>query len=137
MHMSVTQIESIMMQMQHQLAAVRMAGAIKQSSEVMKSMQQLVKVPEIMATMREMSKEMTKAGIMGEMIEETMEALEPEELEEQAAEEVEKVLWEITEGELGKAPAAVKDKLGASKEADKEINAEAEALISRIQTMNH
>jgi hypothetical protein len=43
-----------MMHMQHQLATMRMAGAIQQSTDVMKSMQQLVKVPEIMNTMREM-----------------------------------------------------------------------------------
>lgn len=41
-------------------------------------------MPEMMHTMREMSKEMTKAGIMEEMIEETMESLEPEELEDKA-----------------------------------------------------
>lgn len=33
-----------MMNMQHQLAAMRMAGAIQKSSEVMQSMQQLIKV---------------------------------------------------------------------------------------------
>lgn len=37
-----------------------------------------------MQTMREMSKEMTKVGIIEEMIEETMELMEPEELEDQA-----------------------------------------------------
>ena len=37
-----------------------------------------------MNTMREMSKELTAAGIMEEMIEETLEGLEPEEMEEQA-----------------------------------------------------
>lgn len=37
-----------------------MAGALEKSSEVMKYMQQLVKVPEIQATMQEMSKEMMK-----------------------------------------------------------------------------
>lgn len=37
-----------------------MAGALEKSSEVMKYMQQLVKLPEIQATMQEMSKEMMK-----------------------------------------------------------------------------
>ena len=37
-----------------------MAGALEKSSEVMKYMQQLVKVPEIQATMQELSKEMMK-----------------------------------------------------------------------------
>ena len=34
--------------------------------------------------MREMSKEMTKMGIIDEIIEETMTSMEPEELEDQA-----------------------------------------------------
>jgi charged multivesicular body protein 3 len=48
-----------------------------------------------MNTMREMSKEMMNAGIIEEVIEETMGAMEPEELEEMAQEEVDKVLWEV------------------------------------------
>ena len=41
-------------------ATLRMAGALEKSGEVMKYMQQLVKVPEIQATMQELSKEMMK-----------------------------------------------------------------------------
>ena len=41
-----------------------MAGALEKSSEVMKYMQQLVKVPEIQATMQELSKEMMKVYIL-------------------------------------------------------------------------
>lgn len=43
-------------------ATLRVAGALSKSTEVMQSMQQLVKVPEIHATMREMSKEMMKVS---------------------------------------------------------------------------
>ena len=43
-------------------ANLRIAGALEKSTQVMVSMQQLVKVPEVMATMREMSKEMMKVG---------------------------------------------------------------------------
>lgn len=39
---------------------------------------------------------------MEEMLEETMEGLDDEELEEEADAEVDKVLWEITAGQLGK-----------------------------------
>ena len=44
-------------------ATLRMAGSLEKSSEVMKYMQQLVKVPEIQATMNEMSKEMMKVCV--------------------------------------------------------------------------
>lgn len=99
-----------------------MAGCLEKSTEVMKSMQELVKVKDIALTMREMSKEMMRvrslkpdcnlckystrccyllqAGLIEEMMEDSMAGLEePEELEEEAQEEVDKVLWEITAGQ--------------------------------------
>ncbi|KAF1647830.1 UNVERIFIED_CONTAM: Charged multivesicular body protein 3, partial [Eudyptes robustus] len=134
LHMSVTQINSINMHIQHQLSTLRMAGAIGQSTDVMKKMQQLIKVPEIMATMREMSKELTAAGIMEEMIEDTLETLEPEDLDEKAQREVDKILWEVTAGELGKAPLAESAGLGAStSKEDEKAKQEAEALIAKLE----
>ncbi|TKR86476.1 hypothetical protein L596_011064 [Steinernema carpocapsae] len=120
-HVSKAQINSVIMCMQQQLSAMRMAGSIQQSTEVMKAMQQLVKVPEIMKTMREMAQEMTKVGIIEEMIEDTMEGMEPEELEEEAQHEVDKVLYEITAGELGKAPAAIVDTIADDHEREAEV----------------
>ncbi|GMS83455.1 hypothetical protein PENTCL1PPCAC_5630 [Pristionchus entomophagus] len=104
MHLSKAQMNSVIMGMQEQLAAMRMAGSIKSSAQVMKSMQSLVKAPEIMKSMREMSAEMTKLGIMEEMIEDTFESMEPDDLEEKAAEEVDKVLHEILKDELKSIP---------------------------------
>lgn len=58
----------------------------------MTAMQALVKLPEVATTMRDMSKEMMKAGIIEEMIDETMESMEDtEEMEEEAQSEVDKV----------------------------------------------
>jgi charged multivesicular body protein 3 len=42
------------------VATLRITGAMEKSAEVMKSMQQLVKVGEVAETMREMAKEMMK-----------------------------------------------------------------------------
>ncbi|MBV99062.1 Charged multivesicular body protein 3, partial [Eschrichtius robustus] len=39
---------------------LRVAGSLQKSTEVMKAMQSLVKIPEIQATMRDLSKEMMK-----------------------------------------------------------------------------
>ncbi|XP_035903288.1 charged multivesicular body protein 3 [Anopheles stephensi] len=100
-------INSVQLQMKNQLATVRVAGSLAKSTEVMQAMQALVKLPEVAGTMRELSKEMMKAGIIEEMIDETMESFEDvEEMEEEAQKEVEHVLWEVTAGKLGEAPAA-------------------------------
>merc|ERR1719312_1324070 len=90
-------INSVSMQMKNQLAMVKVAGSLQQSTEVMKTMQQLVKLPEIQKTLMEMSREMMKAGIIEEMMEDVMEPLgEQEELEDAAQEEVDKILFELT-----------------------------------------
>lgn len=105
-------LNSIDMQMKNQLAVVRISGALEKSTQVMQSMQQVIKLPEIRATMMEMSKEMMKAGIIEEMIDDTMESvLDTDELEEEAEGEVEKILFQVTQGAMGKAPAAGEDTL--------------------------
>ena len=43
---------------------------------------------------------------MEEMLEETFESLEDDDLEELADKEVEKVLWEVTSGQLGQLSGA-------------------------------
>lgn len=39
---------------------LRMSGALAKSTDVMKAMGSLIRIPEMQATMRELSKEMTK-----------------------------------------------------------------------------
>lgn len=85
-------LNSVSLQMKNQMATVRVAGSLSKSTEVMQAMQSLVKVPEVAATMREMSKEMMKAGIIEEMLDETMDSVEDsEDMEDEAQEEVDKV----------------------------------------------
>ena len=45
------------------IATLRMAGAIGKSTEVMKAMQNLIRVPEISQSMMELSKEMAKVHV--------------------------------------------------------------------------
>lgn len=80
---------------------VKVTGAFQKSTEIMKASNQLIKLPQLSATMREMSAEMIKAGIMEEMMDDTMEGLDDDELEDEADEEVEKVLYQLTDGKLG------------------------------------
>ena len=81
LYASKAQMNSVLMQMQHQLcellksaweritflyfytAMLRMSGAIGKSTEVMHSMQELIKLPEIRDSMMELSREMSKVAI--------------------------------------------------------------------------
>ena len=75
----------------------------------------------------EMSREMMKAGIIEEMMEDVMEPLgEEEEMEDAAQEEIDKIILEITTGKLKDAPSALADTLPAA--AGGEMPAEDEAV---------
>uniref|UniRef100_A0A1A7XSE5 Charged multivesicular body protein 3 n=1 Tax=Iconisemion striatum TaxID=60296 RepID=A0A1A7XSE5_9TELE len=142
LYASKAQMNSILLSMKNQLALVRVAGSLQKSTEVMKAMQSLVKIPEIQATMRELSKEMTKAGIIEEMLEDTFESMEDgEDMEEAAEEEVDKILFDLTAGALGKAPSKVTDALpdlqpaAAAAASEDESEEDMEAMQSRLEAL--
>ena len=130
-------LNSVQLQMKGQLATVKIAGALSSSAEVMKSMNALVKLPETQKAMMELSREMMKAGVIEEMLEDTMEGLDGEEdMEEAAQDEIDKIILELTTGKLGKAPAALKDTLPApiaAKTAEVEEPEESEEELEEMQ----
>lgn len=141
LYASKAQMNSVQLSMKNQLALVRVSGSLQKSTEVMKAMQNLIKIPEIQATMRDLSKEMMKAGIIEEMLEDTFESMEDgEDMEEAAEEEVDKILFEITAGALGKAPNKVTDALpepemGATAGSDEESEEDIEEMQSRLAAL--
>ncbi|KAM3593978.1 uncharacterized protein V6R79_000205 [Siganus canaliculatus] len=142
LYASKAHMNSVLLSMKNQLAVARVAGSLQRSTEVMKAMQSLVKIPEIQATMRDLSKEMMKAGIIEEMLEDTFESMEDDDdMEEAAEEEVDKILFEITAGALGKAPSKVTDALpemepaGATAASDEESEEDIEAMQSRLAAL--
>ena len=135
-------LNSVQMQMKSQLATLKVAGTLQTSAEVMKSMSQLVKLPEIQKSMMELSREMMKAGVIEEMMEDVMEPLgEEEEMEEAAQAEIDKVILEITTGKLKDAPRALADTLpaagaeAAEEEETIEDDGELEEMQSRLEAL--
>ncbi|XP_057714530.1 charged multivesicular body protein 3 [Corythoichthys intestinalis] len=141
LYSSKAHLNSVTLSMKNQLSLLRVAGSLQKSTEVMKAMQNLIKVPEIQATMRELSKEMMKAGIIEEMLEDTFESVEDgEDMEEEVEEEVDRILFEITAGALGKAPSKVTDALpempqGATAASDNESEEDIEDMQSRLAAL--
>ncbi|KAK7844353.1 vacuolar protein sorting-associated protein 24 like protein 1 [Quercus suber] len=81
----------------------------KASAEVMKLVNNLMKAPEVAATMQEFSKEMTKAGVIEEFVNDAVDtALDSEDIEEETEEEVDKVLTEIAGETAAQLPEAVR-----------------------------
>ncbi|KAI9199475.1 Snf7-domain-containing protein [Polychytrium aggregatum] len=133
LHTSKAQLNSMVMQLQQQLAAVRLAGSLQKSTEVMKLMNRLIKLPELSKDMQQLQMEMTKAGVIEEMLDDTLE-MDEEEIEDEAEEEVNKVLFELTDGRLGEA-GAVGAELAAEEPAAVEETDEAESMAARLQAL--
>lgn len=137
LYASKAQINSVVMQMESQASMVRMSKGLQASTDVMKLMNKLTKVSEISQTMQELSKEMTKAGIIEEMMEDTMAMSDDEEMEDVAEAEVEKILFEVTKGQLGtdsviNTPFAVEEEVAGPAEVSSE---EEDDLQSRLAAL--
>ena len=144
LHTAKANLNSVQLQLKNQLATLKVSGALGQSAEVMKSMSALVKVPETQKAMMELSREMMKAGVIEEMMDDVMEPLgEEEEMEEAAQEEIDKIILEITTGKLKDAPRALADTLpaagaeaaGAEEEEVEEDEGELEEMQSRLEAL--
>lgn len=99
-------LESVGMQVDETFKMRKIEGSLKKSTGIMKDVNMLVKLPELSGTMRELSQELVKAGIIEEMVGDSLpdnELLEGE--DEEAEGEVDKVLSEILKDKV-QTPAA-------------------------------
>jgi len=90
------QLAGVEMQVASMASMAAVSGAFEKSTSVMKAMGKLVKAPEMAATMRTMQAEMMKMGIIEEVVDDAMEALDDDDLEEAADEEIAMVLADLT-----------------------------------------
>ncbi|EPY30658.1 charged multivesicular body protein 3 [Strigomonas culicis] len=101
MHTAKAQMNSVGMQLQNQLATIKLSGGLAKSGVIMKDMNDLLKVKEVQETMREMSKEMTKTGIIEEMMNDTLDnALDEDISDGELEDEVSKVVAEVTQNTM-------------------------------------
>lgn len=130
---SKAQLQSVSMQVTEAFAVRKIEGSIRSSVGIMKDVNSLVRLPELMGTMRELSQELVKAGIIEEMVGDSM----PDELEEEDEEaegEVDKVLGEILTDRMGKAgktptmPEPAKEQV-----AEEEDEEDAEAMLDQMR----
>lgn len=138
LHVSKARLSSVGMQLTHQAAMLKVTGSLQKSTEIMKLSNQLIKLPELSAAMRQMSMEMTKAGIMEEMMDETLDGLDEDqdELEDEADAEVDKVLYDLTDGKLGVLGATKGAPLTATPvEEEEEDEAETVRMQKQLQDL--
>lgn len=103
---SKAQLNSVAMQVSEAFAVRKIEGSIRSSVGIMRDVNSLVRLPELMGTMRELSQELVKAGIIEEMVGDSLpDDLAAEEEDEEAEGEVDKVLGEILADKMGRVPA--------------------------------
>ncbi|KAL9088467.1 MAG: hypothetical protein Q9165_006191 [Trypethelium subeluteriae] len=102
---SKAQLQSVQMQVNEAFSVRKIEGSIKASTGIMKDVNTLVRLPELTGTMRELSQELVRAGIIEEMVGDSLpedQLLEGE--DEEAETEVDKILGEVLKDRL--PPAA-------------------------------
>ncbi|KAF2735233.1 vacuolar protein-sorting-associated protein [Polyplosphaeria fusca] len=126
LHTSKAQLQSVQMQVNEAFSVRKIEGSIRASTGIMKDVNSLVRLPELTGTMRELSAELVKAGIIEEMVGDSMPETEMLEGEDEEAEaEVDKILGEILKDRL---PAAKEEELPAQPVAVEEEEEETERL---------
>ncbi len=99
------QLNSVQMQVNEAFALRKIEGSIRASVGVMRDVNALIRLPEMAGTMRELSVELMKAGIIEEMVGENLPEDDLLEEEEEAEGEVDKILGEILKDKMEKTGA--------------------------------
>lgn len=119
---SKAQLQSVQMQVNEAFSVRKIEGSLKASTGIMKDVNSLVRLPELTGTMRELSQELMKAGIIEEMVGDMLpdESLMEGE-DEEAESEIDKVL-----GEVLKTPEVPGTKIGLEPVVPDEMEVDAE-----------
>jgi charged multivesicular body protein 3 len=99
-------LNSVGMQMKQMSAQATMGKMIKASGDTMRAMNQLMNIPKLSENMKEMSREMEKAGFLSEMMDDMMPGQDED--VDIVDEEVAKVIAEATMEKLSHAPVVTR-----------------------------
>lgn len=136
---SKAQLQSVQMQVNEAFSVRKIEGSIKLSTGIMRDVNTLVRLPALTGTMRELSQELVKAGIIEEMVGDLLPAddlLEGE--DEEAESEVDKVLSEVLKDKLPPAAQRPEEELPSAPVAEEPVDTEAEfseEFTSRLESL--
>mmetsp|Transcript_8143 Transcript_8143/g.16991 ORF Transcript_8143/g.16991 Transcript_8143/m.16991 type:complete len:225 (+) Transcript_8143:49-723(+) len=136
------QLNSVSMTLTQQIGMIKVAKCMQKSTDVMKAMNDAVKLPALNAQMREMAREMERAGLIEELVGDAMDdVMGGEDLESEADAEVEKVLAELAVGTFaGVSDVASKELPGGRveeevQEEDEKEKEEMDDMKARLQAL--
>jgi charged multivesicular body protein 3 len=122
------------MQVSEAFTVRKIEGSIRSSVGIMKDVNSLVRLPELTGTMRELSQELVKAGIIEEMVGDSMPDNFEEE-DEEAESEVDKVLGELLQDKMSKVGATpvMPEPVQEQPVAEDEEEEDAEAMLDQMR----
>jgi len=136
MYLTRTQLNSCQMELQSQVATMKVADTLKSSTSVMKHMSELMNVPQLRETMRDLQKEMLKAGLIDEMVQDSMDALDDTDMEEATQDEVDKVLADLAVEAGSKVPENIVPTAAPVEAVQPQAESEAEKdLFNRLHAL--
>lgn len=101
LHLSKTRLESITMSVNEQWQMNKLTQSMQMSTGVMKAVNQMTNLGMMTATFLELSKELMKAGIINEMMDDMVDLDMDDELESESQEEVNKIIESLTADKFG------------------------------------
>lgn len=138
---SKAQLDSVGMKIEEAFRMRTLSNQMADTTGLMREVNSLVRLPQLQSTMIELEKELMKAGIIGEMIDDSMESVQTldDEMDEEIDEEVNKIVEQYTNEKFEKVnhvptaelPTNVEDEVPEEKideEADNMLNEMRERL---------
>lgn len=128
------QLQSVQMQVNEAFSVRKIQGSLKRSTGIMKDVNTLVRLPQLSNTMRQLSTELIRAGIIEEVVDDALtdnELLEGE--EEEADAEVDQVLNEVLQGKLTQAESVKPEEPAEEEPAAEEQFEDQEATLEQMR----
>lgn len=126
------QLQSVQMQVNEAFSTRKIQGSLKKSTGIMKDVNTMVRLPELSATMRQLSVELVRAGIIEEIVDDAIPNDEILEDEEEADAEVDKVLQEVLHGKLSQVESVKPEKPLEEEPAEEELE-DQEATLEQMR----
>lgn len=139
MYTSKAQLDSVGMKIEEAYKMKTISNQMASSASLMREVNSLVRLPQLQNTMIELEKELMKAGIISEMIDDTMEAVDNDtEMEDEVNAEVNKIVEEYTTEKFSKVneiptTKVVEDTATEEEIPEENIDEEANKMLNEMR----
>lgn len=133
MHVSLATLDSISMKLAEQQQLIKIKGSMQKSTEIMRDMNTLVRLPEMSRTVRELTMELTKSGVIDEMVDDMIDEADLDIEDEDEEEAIDEIVQQVLQEEVQKAPSVPSAPLETKDEPAAEEEAEDDQMLENMR----